>query len=256
MTERLEGGSLTDVTRDDGRVLRATGPWSPAVHALLRHLERVGFDGCPRFLGWTDDGREVLSWVEGVSPGARPWPDWVWQDDVLRATGRWLRGYHDAVRSFREPADARWRMCWAPQGDEEIICHFDVAPRNLILQADGEIAIIDWDVAAPGTARADLAKAANAFLDPRRVDGDARYVAARIDVLLNAYGDPERASFVADMVDAARHSAARIRRGAADGDEALRTLVGGGAADGLERIGDRLEAEADAIRDQLARKSA
>jgi hypothetical protein len=25
-------------------VVRDTGPWTPAVHTLLRHLERVGFD--------------------------------------------------------------------------------------------------------------------------------------------------------------------------------------------------------------------
>lgn len=255
MTERLSGGTLTGVTRHGERVFRTTGPWTPAVHDLLRHLEREGFDRCPRVLGFADDGREMLSWVEGRSPGARPWPDWVWHDDVLRATGRWLRRYHDAVRNYRAPADARWRMCWAPQQTDEIICHFDVAPRNIVLRSDGEIAVIDWDVAAPGTVRAELAKAANAFLDPGQTPAGAPYIARRIGVLLEAYGTDFGESFVADMVDAARHSAARIRRGASEGDQALARLVERGAAEGLEGLAARLEAEADAIRAKLAEKA-
>ena len=32
-------------------VRRPAGPWTPAVDALLRHLEDVGFPGAPRALG-------------------------------------------------------------------------------------------------------------------------------------------------------------------------------------------------------------
>ena len=42
-------------------VRRKTGPWTQAVHALLCHLERVGFDGAPRVLGMDYWGREVFS---------------------------------------------------------------------------------------------------------------------------------------------------------------------------------------------------
>ncbi len=57
---------------NDGQVVRVGDtvrrPWratSPATGALLEHLERVGFDGAPRFLGRDEDGREVLSYVDG-----------------------------------------------------------------------------------------------------------------------------------------------------------------------------------------------
>ena len=56
-------------------VRRATGPWTPAVHALLRHLESVGFDAAPRVLGVDERGREVLTYLEGETIGDDdPWP--------------------------------------------------------------------------------------------------------------------------------------------------------------------------------------
>ena len=32
---------------------------------VLLHLERVGFDAAPRWLGLDDKGRDILSWIEG-----------------------------------------------------------------------------------------------------------------------------------------------------------------------------------------------
>jgi hypothetical protein len=61
----LQGGDLNVVVQIGDTVRRPVGPWSFAVHALLRHFEAVGFDGAPRFLGIDDEGREILSYVEG-----------------------------------------------------------------------------------------------------------------------------------------------------------------------------------------------
>ena len=44
---------------------------SPLVHALLKHLEDVGFAGAPRFLGIDSAGREVLTYVAGEVAGGR-----------------------------------------------------------------------------------------------------------------------------------------------------------------------------------------
>jgi hypothetical protein len=44
------------------------------VRALLRHLEVVGFRGSPRHIGIDEQGRDVLSWVEGQVP-LPPCPD-------------------------------------------------------------------------------------------------------------------------------------------------------------------------------------
>ncbi len=57
----LLGGNTSTVVRVGDTVRRNAGPWTPAVHALLRHLEYVGFTGAPRALGMDEQGREVLS---------------------------------------------------------------------------------------------------------------------------------------------------------------------------------------------------
>ena len=61
----LSGGNITEVVRIGQAVHRATGPWSTAVHGLLQHLETQGFESAPRFLGTDQQGREMLSFIEG-----------------------------------------------------------------------------------------------------------------------------------------------------------------------------------------------
>jgi hypothetical protein len=41
------------------------------VHALLRHLEDVGFDDAPRALGFDNQGREMLTYLPGDTVGDR-----------------------------------------------------------------------------------------------------------------------------------------------------------------------------------------
>jgi hypothetical protein len=66
-------GNVSAVARVGDTVGRSTGPWTPAVHALLRHLEHAGFDGALRVLGIDERGREVLTYVPGeVLHRARP----------------------------------------------------------------------------------------------------------------------------------------------------------------------------------------
>jgi hypothetical protein len=64
---QLSGGGITSgVVRVGGTVRRPAGPWTRTVHAYLRHLERQGFSGAPRVLGFDEQGREVLSFLDGV----------------------------------------------------------------------------------------------------------------------------------------------------------------------------------------------
>jgi len=66
----LGGWVNVGVVRVGDTVRRPIGPNSPFVHELLDHLERVGFDSAPRFLGIDDLGREIVSFLPG-SPAAR-----------------------------------------------------------------------------------------------------------------------------------------------------------------------------------------
>jgi len=251
MTSELEerplaGGNLSHVVRIGDTVRRPTGPWTPAVHALLRHLESRGFRQAPRALGIDELGREVLSFLPGRTAGpGRPWPEWIWTDETLAKTGRWLRAYHEAVSGFHEPHGARWRMNWEAQKRDQIICHFDVAPHNLVLLPSGEIALIDWDVTAPGSCNLELAKVANSFAPVHDVETRERLgfmpgvlntamrklCIHRIRVLLDAYGLEDRRGFVAEMLAAADHTIQRIHRGAREGDSALERLIESGIVD-------------------------
>ena len=67
----LPGGRMTSgiVWRGD-RLLRPMGPWSPAAHEYLSHLDAAGFEGSPRVLG-TEGDREVLTFIDGTSLGTR-----------------------------------------------------------------------------------------------------------------------------------------------------------------------------------------
>jgi len=58
------GGNLNEAVRIGNTVRRRAGPWTPAVHALLRFLEHEGFPA-PRVLGIDERHREILTYIEG-----------------------------------------------------------------------------------------------------------------------------------------------------------------------------------------------
>jgi Phosphotransferase enzyme family len=190
----LEGGDLNLVVRIGDTVRRPQGEWSPAVHALLRHFEAVGFDGAPRYLGVDEQGREILSFVQG-RPGVAPLPD---DDGVLVALGRLLRRMHEAVVDFEPPQDA----AWFTGGEGPLICHRDLFPPNVILRNGEPVALIDWDFAGPGEPLDDVVSAASHWV-PLRTDHEKWGLPAgrkpeRVRLLCDAYGLPagDRARFV------------------------------------------------------------
>ena len=67
------GGNLSGSVRIGDTVHRRAGSWTPAVHALLEHLQRVGFGAAPEVLGMDDQGRAVLSFIPGELDAG--WPE-------------------------------------------------------------------------------------------------------------------------------------------------------------------------------------
>lgn len=143
------------MVRVGSTVRRPCGPWVPAVHALLRHLEAVGFAESPRVLGVDEEGREVLEFIEGSPIGWTDWPPVMLGMDGLIQLGALLRCYHEAVRTFRPPEGAVWRNPLAPRSGE-LIRHGDFTPFNTVWRAGRVAGVIDWDFAQPGAAITDL----------------------------------------------------------------------------------------------------
>lgn len=71
-----------------------------------------------------------------------------------------VRAIHDASEAFTPDPRASWTTA-IPSPGEELICHNDLAPWNLII--GDRWTFIDWDAAAPSTRLWDLAYAAQAF---------------------------------------------------------------------------------------------
>ncbi|MGS2648289.1 phosphotransferase [Streptosporangium sp. LJ11] len=202
----LSGGRMTGgVTRRGHVVRRPMGPWSPAVHELLRHLEAVGFDGAPRVLG-TEGDTEVLSFLEGEVASDPEWepgrgarlPSCARSEEGLAAVGRLLARLHRAVGGF-VPSETGYRFRPHPRGREQIVSHGDLGPWNTVYRGDLPVAFIDWDAAGPIEPVTELAAAAWAFLPIAR-PGQLREsgfdplpdLASRLRILVDAYGLTDR----------------------------------------------------------------
>jgi Ser/Thr protein kinase RdoA (MazF antagonist) len=211
----LTGGGRTAVARRGDVVAREAGPWAPSVHALLRHLERVGFDGAPRVAGTGFDGqgRELLTYVEGEVIHPSPW-----SDEAIHDIGRMLRRLHEAAASFRPPAEARWRPWFGRAlGVPDVIGHGDAAPWNIVSRRGRPVALIDWEVAGPVDRLTELALAAwnNAQLYDEGVAAmnglpDAARRIGQVRILAEGYGlsPAERRLLAHRIIDFAAQSAA------------------------------------------------
>ena len=212
----LPGGGRTEVSRDGDIVYRGTGPWAPAVHALLRHLESVGFEGAPRVVGsgFDEKGREVLGYIDGDVVHPRPWGA-----SAFAELGQLLRRLHEATSTFTLPDDAVWRR-WHARGSmtgDWVIGHCDPGPWNIVAREGRPIAFVDWEVAGPVDRLTELAQAC--WLNAQLHDDDVarRQGLASVDeraehvrLLLDGYGlaADRRSGFVDRMIEFAIRDAA------------------------------------------------
>lgn len=218
-----------------GQTVRRTAySWSPAVLDLLGHFEREGFAGAPRALGFDDQGREVLTYVEGeavFSEGFVPdhggrfdmsVPSLLWRDDVLVRLGELIRGFHDAAATFPW-AGREW--CFEARQPVETVCHSDIGPSNTVFRDGLPVAFIDWDTATPGPRAWDLGLVAWRFApfwrdEKCRAHGIPTGVtdkARRFRLLLDAYGVEPHVDIVHVTIDRMRDFWERVRKSAVAG---------------------------------------
>jgi hypothetical protein len=217
----LAGGDVTEgVVRVGDTVRRPRGPNAPLIHALLEHLEQVGFSGAPRFLGIDGAGREVLTFIEGEVAG-RPRPPWIADEDRLASVGRLVRAYDDAAASFVVPPGVTVELGYVETPDlpppppypPEFIGHVDITPENVVFRDGEAYALIDFDLARPATRVDEVVNALRYWgpiADPADVDPLMRDVDVprRCRQFADAYGlsGDDRAKVV-------EVAAMRLRRG-------------------------------------------
>lgn len=182
------------IVRIGDTVHRPAHWWTTAVHDVLNYLESVGFESSPRVLGFDDEGREVLSYIEGES-GGEGWQK-ILSDEGLRKFAQLLRRYHDAIAGFTPSEDVQWAYSPGTFNPGEIVCHGDFGPWNIAWQGDEPVGILDWDFVLPAKPEYDIFYALE-YAAPFRDDETAltwhHFVTRpdrkhRIDVFLDAYG--------------------------------------------------------------------
>ncbi|MFI7706517.1 aminoglycoside phosphotransferase family protein [Nonomuraea sp. NPDC049480] len=186
---------MTDgVVRVGDTVRRPVSASTPAVHALLRHLEAAGFAGAPRVVGVDELGREVLTYL----PGATGLRLESVTDEALGRLGGLLRAFHDATLGFPLTMEG-WEGGSNDDQAPEVIGHCDLTPDNVIFRAGAGLpyALIDFDLARPTTRLFDVVTTLRHWApiaDPvdrppllRNVD-----VGARLRLFCDAYGVPAR----------------------------------------------------------------
>ncbi|MDQ1046353.1 aminoglycoside phosphotransferase family protein [Streptomyces sp. V4I2] len=236
----LQDHAHRQVVRIGDTVRRPAQPWTQTVHALLRHLEAVGFPYAPRALGFDEEGREVLSYIEGES-GPLGWAKVV-QDEGLTAFARLLRDYHDAIADFVPPDEAAWAVGSVTPADGEVISHGDFGPWNVVWQGHRPVGIIDWDFARPAARLHDVAYALQ-YVAPFRDDAEClRWLhfaqppnrRRRLEEFCTAYGLSSTDGIVDAVIAEQQANAERVRRLGGLGHEPQATWVAEGYLRDLE----------------------
>jgi hypothetical protein len=168
----------SDVVRVGDTVRRRSNASSPLMRDVLRQLERAGFNAAPRWLGIDEQGRDVLSWIEGDTHTDRsqmhpyvgdPPTRVTFSTDQVAAALRLLRRYHDAF-------------------GEEIVCHGDFGPWNLVWREGLPVGVIDFDDVHCGDASEDVAYALRMFVGYGFAPDPAPELVRRTHTALDAYG--------------------------------------------------------------------
>jgi Phosphotransferase enzyme family len=175
----LTGGAVTSgVVRVGDTVRRPAGEGSELTRDVLVHLERAGFDAAPRWLGVDDQGRDILSWIDGDTFTERsqmhpyigdPPVRITFRDDQVVVAMRLLRRYHEAFA-------------------QDVICHGDYGPWNIVWRNAMPFAIIDFDNVYRGAAEDDVGYALRMFVGYGFAAAQPKELVRRTRSALTAYG--------------------------------------------------------------------
>jgi Phosphotransferase enzyme family len=217
--ERWLAGNVGGAVLVGDTVRRPTGPWTPAVHALLDHLaSRVPH--VPRVLGFDERGRESLTYLPGrvVDIDTE-----LLTDAQIASVVGWTRTFHAAVAGFAHPGP--WR--YFPLPSPTLIGHNDIAPYNVCFDGDEVAGVFDWDLAGPTTPLLELAFIAWNCV-PLWRDTGHREAARRLGVVSQGYGGFSARQVLYAVPRRIEAMLDGIPRAAAAGDRGMANLVAQG----------------------------
>lgn len=208
----LPGGFVHRVVRVGDTVRRDVGERAEFVHRLLRHFEQCGWAGAPRVLGVDEQGREILTFVDGYVAWRSP-TERVDSVESLTQAARLVRQCHDLTAGT------------PLAGDQEVVCHNDLSPKNTVYRrGDGDVllpvAFLDWDIAAPGARIHDVAHLCWQYLDLGPAVADLPATARRMRMMCDAYGPLDRDRVVETVLWWQDRCLRGIEAGVAAGDAA------------------------------------
>ncbi|WP_405753834.1 hypothetical protein OG232_26430 [Streptomyces sp. NBC_01411] len=85
---------------------------------LLKMFEASGWPGAPRYCGIDEEGREVLTYLEGHVAWEPQQPPAVYSDESLLRVTQLVREFHDLTAGT------------ALAGSHEVVCHNDLAQEH------------------------------------------------------------------------------------------------------------------------------
>jgi hypothetical protein len=232
------------------------------VHLLLRHLERVGYQGAPRVLGIDGRGREILSYVPGDVASGDNLPKYVWTQQTLIGVAQLVRRFHDAVASFTPPIPAAWQIIDIGSKESELICHNDLAPWNTVFQDGSPVAFIDWDLASPGLKAWDVTFALWHFVPLYDDEKSSRLGceaslderALRLRRFCDALGFPPSPNLISAVIQRQQRARHRIRTLADQGHAPYVRLWQSGVQQGILRDVAFVERNSHALARYLTQK--
>ncbi len=256
----LPGGDVSDgVVRVGDTVRRPMGSHSELVHRILGQLEVAEVDCVPRFLGIDEQGREILSYIEGEVAG-RPWPEWVADPERAVSVARLLRRLDDALVNIGLPDDTAVRS-WLSGAPEPVgpvssfLGHRDVTPENTVFRDGKAVALVDFDLMSPAS-RVDEVVNLLLWWAGWMAPQDRSPVFADVNpgdrgrLLVDAYGlsDEERHWVVPVAISAAQQSWHWMKHRAEDQGGGWRRMWDEGAGEQIRRREHWLVAEQETLR--------
>jgi hypothetical protein len=215
--EELAGANVGRVWRFGDTVHRATGPWTPAVHALLDYLA-PRLPHIPRVIGLDEGGREILTFLPGEIVDIDD--DEALSPAQLVSLVRWTQQLHREVAGFDHPGP--WRFF--PVESPTLVGHNDIAPYNACFEGDELVGVFDWDFAGPSTPLLELAFIAWNCV-PLWSDVGTESAAERLELIASTYGTLTALEILHAVPGRIQAMLDGIPTAAAAGDEGMLNLM-------------------------------